>query len=81
MAKRYINYILRERLGTYLEGLENAEVSFGISQGSLNLQNVKVKDDAFKKLLLPMNIKFGTVKSLRVTVPYSLRNSPVEIIL
>jgi len=68
MAKRYINYLLKDKLSAYLDGLENTEMSFGLKEANLNLQNVKIKEDALTKLKLPVEIKLGVIKRLYVSL-------------
>ena len=66
MAKSYITYLLREKLGTYLEGLENTELTFGLS-AHLEMANVKVKEESIAKFEMPIDIKFGIIKKLKVS--------------
>ena len=69
MAKSYITYLLKEKLGTYLEGLENTELTFGLS-AHMEMANVKVKKESIQKFELPIDIKFGIIKKLRVSISY-----------
>jgi vacuolar protein sorting-associated protein 13A/C len=81
MAKSYITYLLKEKLGTYLEGLERTELTFGLS-AHMEMANVKIKEESIQKFELPIDIKFGIIKKLRVNVPWSsISSSPVDITL
>ena len=70
MAKSYITYLLKEKLGTYLEGLERTELTFGLS-AHMEMANVKIKEESIQKFELPIDIKFGIIKKLRVSSSYS----------
>ena len=66
-------------LGDYLEGL-NQNISLGLWQGELSLQNVKVKKDLLKNLGLPIDISFSAVEELRLKIPWkSIQSSKIEI--
>jgi vacuolar protein sorting-associated protein 13A/C len=82
MAKRYINYILKDRLGCYLDGLDNTELSYGLTEATMNMNNVQLRGDAFEKFNLPVDIRFGMIKKLNVKVPWlTLSSCPVEVCL
>ena len=60
--QKYLNSMLKQKLGTYLDGLENTQMSFGVREASMNMTNVQFKRDALDKFMLPIDIKFGTIK-------------------
>lgn len=59
--------MLKQKLGAYLDGLENTQMSFGVREASISLTNVQFRGDALDKFLLPIDIKFGTIKHLNVS--------------
>ena len=46
MAKRYLTRLLTEALGKYLDGLESTQLHFGVTEARLNMENVKIKQNA-----------------------------------
>lgn len=72
--------MLRTKLGSYLDGLENTQMSFGVREASMSMTNVQFRRDALDKFLLPIDIKFGTIKRLTLKVPIiNINSSPVTI--
>ena len=59
--------MIKKQLGQYLEGLEQTEITYGLSEASLHMRNVSVKDDALKQLKLPIAIKHGVIQKLDVS--------------
>jgi len=66
MAKRYIKQLITQKLGSYLDGLESTDIKFSVSEARLQMENVRIKDDALTKLKLPIEIKHGEIKKLDV---------------
>ena len=54
MAKRYIKQLLSQKLGSYLDGLDSTDLKFSVSEANLQMENVRIKDDALTKLKLPI---------------------------
>jgi hypothetical protein len=46
MAKQYIKRLLSDALGRYLDGLESTQLHFGVTEARLNMENVKIKQNA-----------------------------------
>jgi hypothetical protein len=67
MAKRYITTLLSERLGEYLDGLDSTDVKFTMSEATLQMENVSFKENALRRLKLPITIKHGLVRRLDVS--------------
>ena len=61
--------MLRNKLGMYLDGLENTKMSFGVREASMSMKNVQFRRDALDKFMLPIDIKFGIIKKLKVSRP------------
>lgn len=66
---KFINNWLKQKLGAYLDGLENTQMSIGLTEASMNMTNVKFRNDALDKFMLPVDIKFGIIKQLTIKVP------------
>lgn len=66
MAKRYITQLLSQKLGSYLDGLDSTDLKFSVTEAQLQMENVRIKDDALTKLKLPIQIKHGQIRKLDV---------------
>lgn len=67
--QKYLVSMLKTKLGSYIDGLDNTQMSFGVREASMNMTNVQFKRDALDKFMLPIDIKFGTIKNLTLKVP------------
>lgn len=66
MATTIANYLLQSVLGTYIELPES--FSWGLSSEiNLDLKDVRIKEDVLTKLKLPIKIKHGVIKKLKVS--------------
>eukprot|EP01041_Mallomonas_annulata_P004154 gene4154-8257_t len=82
MAKRLLLNVLVEFLGDYIEGLSEENLKLGIWSGKLELRNLALKVSTLHKLDLPLTALHGSVKNLKVTIPWtSLESSPVRIVI
>ena len=59
--QKIVGEILAHTLGDYLEGL-NQNISLGLWEGQLSLQNVKIKKEILQKLGFPIEICFSSVE-------------------
>ena len=75
MAKRYITQLLSQKLGSYLDGLDSTDVKFSVSEAQLQMENVRIKDDALTKLKLPIQIKHGQIRKLDVSASHTSSKS------
>jgi hypothetical protein len=67
MATTIANYLLQSVLGTYIELPES--FSWGLStEINLDLKDVRIKEDVLTKLKLPIKIKHGVIKKLKVSL-------------
>ena len=60
--QKYLNSMLKQKLGAYVDGLDNTQMSFGVREANVRLTNVQIRGDALDKFMLPIDIKFGTIK-------------------
>ena len=80
MFTKPINNMLKQRLGTFLDGLENTKTSIGLKESSMSMTNVKIRCDALDKFMLPVDIKYGIIKKLVIKVPIiNIGDRPVSI--
>ena len=60
--QKYLHSILKSKIGAYLTGLENTQLSVGVREASMSMTNVQFRTDALDKFMLPIDIKFGIIK-------------------
>ena len=69
-------------LGQYVEGLNENNLKLGVLSGKIELKNLKLKNSALDQLDLPVEVTHGTLRSLRVEIPWtSLDRSPVKLFI
>ena len=82
MLESVIAYILRSYLGEYLENVATDQLSFLLLSGCVEIENLPVKTDAIRKLRLPIGIKAGFVRKLKLKIPLSaLKSQPWEVLI
>jgi vacuolar protein sorting-associated protein 13A/C len=82
MAKSLLLSVLVDVLGKYVEGLTSENLKLGVFSGKIEFHNLKLKDSALDELNLPIQVKKGSLKKLRVKVPWTqLESKPVEVII
>ncbi len=80
MAKSLLLSVLVDVLGKYVEGLTSENLKLGVFSGKIEFHNLNLKDSALDELNLPIQVKKGALKHLRVKVPWTqLESKPVEI--
>ncbi|EDO14961.1 hypothetical protein Kpol_388p4 [Vanderwaltozyma polyspora DSM 70294] len=74
--------LLNRLLGAYVENFDPKQLDVGIWSGDVLLKNLKLRNDCLDALNLPINVKFGVLGNLVLTVPWSsLKNKPVKIMI
>ena len=82
MLESVIAYFLRSYLGEYLENVATDQLSFLLLSGCVEIENLPVKTDGIRKLRLPINIKAGFVRKLKLKIPMSaLKSQPWEVVI
>lgn len=80
MAKSLLLHVLVDVLGNYVEGLTAENLKLGVWSGKIELNNLQLKDSALDQLNLPLKVVKGSLKKLRVKVPWTqLESKPVEV--
>ena len=82
MLESVIAYFIRSYLGEYLENVATDQLSFLLLSGCVEIENLPVKTDGIRKLRLPINIKAGFVRKLKLKIPLSaLKSQPWEVVI
>jgi hypothetical protein len=72
--------VLNKVLGDFVENLNADQLNISVFSGSVNLENLRIKQDAIDALGLPFSIKQGTIGRINVDIPWtSLSSSPLKI--
>ncbi|XP_054931274.2 intermembrane lipid transfer protein VPS13D isoform X1 [Dermacentor andersoni] len=70
-------WVLNTYVGGYVENLNTHQLSIGLLRGQVELENLPLKKDAFRHLLLPLEIKAGFIGKLSLKIPVTrLRSEP-----
>ncbi|XP_077510398.1 vacuolar protein sorting 13D isoform X2 [Amblyomma americanum] len=70
-------WVLNTYVGGYVENLNTHQLSIGLLRGQVELENLPLKRDAFRHLLLPLEIKAGFIGKLSLKIPVTrLRSEP-----
>lgn len=82
MAKRLLLNILVDVLDDYVEGLSIENLKLGVLSGKIELNNLLLKRTALDKLNLPISIVHGSLKKLKLKIPWTaLESKPVRVII
>jgi vacuolar protein sorting-associated protein 13A/C len=80
MFESVLESVLNQILGKYIEGLTAADLNVSIWNGDVKLQNVRLRADIFKQFKLPLELVFGRIGNLQVSVPWkSISSKPVDV--
>lgn len=80
MAKHLLLNILVDLLGTYVEGLSIENLKIGVLSGKIEFSNLQLKRTGLDALHLPISISHGSLKRLRVKIPWTaLETKPVRV--
>lgn len=75
-------WILNTYVGEYLENLNTDQLSIGLLQGEVELENLPLRKDALKGLELPVEVHAGFVGKIKLQIPVSrLRSEPWVIFI
>ncbi|OWF52509.1 Vacuolar protein sorting-associated protein 13D [Mizuhopecten yessoensis] len=70
-------WILNTYIGEYVENLNTTQLSIGLLQGAVELENLPLKKDALKSFDLPLEVKSGFIGKITLQIPISrLRSEP-----
>ena len=81
MAKSIVLGILEETLGEYVE-LSRDKLKMAVWSGEVELRNLALKSTALERLDLPIHVVYGSLSSLRLSIPWKrLGETPVRILM
>ncbi|KAL0275996.1 UNVERIFIED_CONTAM: hypothetical protein PYX00_003683 [Menopon gallinae] len=75
MFEGLVASILNKWLGKYVEDLDTEQFNVGIFSGEVKLYNLKLKPEALFELELPIEVKYGVIGEMSLTIPWSSLSS------
>uniref|UniRef100_A0A0N5ABX3 Vacuolar protein sorting-associated protein 13A n=1 Tax=Syphacia muris TaxID=451379 RepID=A0A0N5ABX3_9BILA len=70
--------LLNRFLGDFVDNLDASQLNIGIWGGDVKLDNLEIKETALDEMELPIKLKYGYLKSLKLKIPWkSLYTEPV----
>ncbi|ESO12638.1 hypothetical protein HELRODRAFT_187936 [Helobdella robusta] len=69
MLEGLIAWVLNTYLGEYVENLNTDQLSVGIFQGNVELENLPLKKSALKNLGFPFVVKSGLIGRIKLQIP------------
>jgi vacuolar protein sorting-associated protein 13A/C len=80
MFEKYLERLLKENLGDFIEEIDSKELNVGLWSGKVDIKNVRLKKHLFQKYKLPIVITYSAIKGLSLKIPWkSLFTSPLVI--
>jgi len=74
--------LLTRYLGDYIEGLHKENLHLSILSGNVELDNLEFKKDIFRQMELPLQVKEGTIRKIRVSIPWThLASRPSHVLI
>ncbi|CAG0881810.1 unnamed protein product, partial [Cyprideis torosa] len=80
MLEGLVAWVLNNYLGRYVENLNTDQLSVGLLQGAVQLENLPLRPDALRHFDLPFRIKRGYIGKVRLEIPISAVGSSPWII-
>ena len=78
MFESILNSQLNKYLGEWVEGLNRDDLSLSGWGGDIELHDIMIRSDVFKKLKIPLELIYGRIGYLRIQVPWRhLGSKPV----
>ncbi|OQR68370.1 vacuolar protein sorting-associated protein 13D-like [Tropilaelaps mercedesae] len=82
MLEGLVAWVLNNSVGRYVENLNTSQLSVGILQGQVELEDLPLKKEAFRQLLFPLEIKNGYIGKVVLKIPVTrIRTDPWTIIV
>ena len=82
MFEALLESLLSRILGQYITGLNRNDLSVSMWSGDVRLHNVKLRNDIFQQFKLPLDLVFGQIGELQVSLPWSsIGSKPVDVLV
>ncbi|KAK6626649.1 hypothetical protein RUM44_009125 [Polyplax serrata] len=82
MLESLAAWVLKYYLGKYVENLNTDQLSIGLLQGQVELENLPLKKEALRQAGLPIQIKAGFIGKVKLQIPIrQIRTAPWVILI
>lgn len=82
MFEGILESILNKILGQYIQDLNKQDLNISVWSGDLKLQNVKLRPDIFKQYKIPLELVYGQIGNLKISVPWqNIGSKPVDVLI
>ncbi|EER16744.1 hypothetical protein Pmar_PMAR022593 [Perkinsus marinus ATCC 50983] len=80
ITNSYIVSFLRDLLSGYVENVDSKQLKASLAKGEVSLFDLKLKEDIFDFLSLPITVAIGYVRVLGISIPWrSLASEPIVV--
>ncbi|EER16565.1 hypothetical protein Pmar_PMAR017449 [Perkinsus marinus ATCC 50983] len=80
ITNSYIVSFLRDLLSGYVENVDSKQLKASLAKGEVSLFDLKLKEDIFDFLSLPITVAIGYVRVLGISIPWrSLASKPTVV--
>lgn len=82
MFEWILESVLNKVLGQFIQDLDKNALSVSVWSGNISLKNVRLKNDLFQQFKLPLQMVFGQIGNLTITVPWkAIGSKPVDVVV
>ena len=71
MFERLLLKVLVEKFGKYIAGLDEENLEIAVLAGEIRLADLRLKPSALDDLNLPVLVRYGTIGTLKIDVPWA----------
>ena len=80
MLDKFVANIVTAYLGKYIANLDKHHVKVSLWHGDVTLHDLEFRKDALRELKLPIHVKRGTIKQLKVVIPWvHIRSQSIRV--
>ncbi|XP_073974267.1 vacuolar protein sorting 13D isoform X3 [Rhodnius prolixus] len=80
MLEGLVAWVINNYLGKYVENLNTDQLSIGLLQGAVELENLPLKKDSLRQIGLPVEVRAGLIGKVKLKIPVSqITSAPWEI--
>jgi len=82
MFERFLEKVLLNVLGPYIEGIDRNNFKLGLWKGSVSISQVALKPEILELLDLPLKMNYSSIGNLSISIPWkSLGSKPIEVLI
>jgi len=72
MFERWLEKLLRKKVGEFLDGINKTNLKLALFHGNITISKSSIKPKAFQNLGIPGKMKFSWVENLFIKIPWKL---------